>query len=166
MKWLLIIQGIIAILFGLAAFAWPGKTLSLLVILVGLYFFITGIISILVGITTIKANKNWWLMVIEGLLGLIAGVITFTTPGITAFFLFILVMVWAFIIGLLRIAFAIQIRKTNSNWWLWAIGGASAIIIGLMLVFTPLEGLLVVAWVIGFYALFSGIAAIGYALTE
>ena len=164
MRWLLILQGIISVIFGLLAFSWPGLTLATLVIFVGLYLFINGIFGLIAGLTSVKENKNWWILSIEGLFGILAGVITFTTPQITASFLFILVLVWAIGVGIAKISFALTIRSVDSNWWLYAVSGAASLIIGFMLIFNPVEGLIVVAWVIGFYALFSGITTIAYGL--
>ena len=164
MRWLLIFQGIVSILFGLLAFSWPGLTLATLVLFVGLYLFISGIFGLIAGLVSVKENKNWWILSLEGLFGILAGVITFTTPGITAFFLFVLVLVWAFIVGFAKIGYAFSSKSENSNWWLYALSGAASVIIGFMLIFAPVEGLLVVAWVIGFYALFSGITSVAYGI--
>src|SRR5690348_18448086 len=82
--WLLLLRGIVAILFGVLAFIWPGMTLLTLVLFYGAYALVDGALAIgeaVAGPHT--AGPRWWLAVV-GVLGVAAGLLTFLWPGITA----------------------------------------------------------------------------------
>jgi uncharacterized membrane protein HdeD (DUF308 family) len=82
--WILAIRGLAAILFGIGAFLWPGLTLTVLVLLFGAYALVDGIFAVIAGITGRTEQKRWWMMILEGLAGIVIGVLTFLWPGITA----------------------------------------------------------------------------------
>jgi uncharacterized membrane protein HdeD (DUF308 family) len=81
--WLLLLRGIAAIIFGILAFVWPGLTLVTLVLLYGAFALVDGVISLIAAFTgSAKPVPTWWLVVV-GLLGIAAGIVTFAWPGIT-----------------------------------------------------------------------------------
>jgi len=85
--WLLLLRGIAAVLFGLLAFIWPGLTLVTLVLLYGAFALVDGVISLVAAFTgSAKPIPTWWLVVV-GLLGIAAGIVTFAWPDITAILL-------------------------------------------------------------------------------
>src|SRR5438093_9751249 len=101
--WLLLLRGIAAILFGLLAFIWPGLTLVTLVLLYGAFALVDGVISLIAAFTgSAKPVPTWWLVVV-GLLGIAAGIVTFAWPGITAILLVLFII--------FEIIGAIQLRK-------------------------------------------------------
>ena len=81
--WILAIRGVAAILFGIGAFLWPEITITVLVLLFGAYALVDGIFAVIAGISVRKEQERWWMMVLEGLAGIVIGVITFLYPGIT-----------------------------------------------------------------------------------
>ncbi|HVJ91687.1 MAG TPA: DUF308 domain-containing protein, partial [Labilithrix sp.] len=78
----LISRGVVSILFAIVAFAWPQVTLAALTILFGAYAFIDGVTALVVAVQR-GSHPHRWLLVIDGLLGVAAGVITLFWPGIT-----------------------------------------------------------------------------------
>ena len=95
--WLLLLRGIAAILFGLLAFIWPGLTLVTLVLLYGAFALVDGVISLAAAFTgSAKPAPTWWLVVI-GVLGIAAGIVTFAWPGITAILLVLFIGAWALV---------------------------------------------------------------------
>ena len=56
--WLLLIRGIIAVLFGLMAFIWPGLTLVTLILLYAAYALVDGLMAIWVSVT----SRTWGLL--------------------------------------------------------------------------------------------------------
>src|SRR6516162_3789535 len=104
--WVLLIRGLLAALFGIMAFAWPGLTLLMLVLIYGAYAFIDGLTAIWVG-----AACRAWALLIFGILGVIVGIYTFFYPGITTIALLYLIAAWAIVRGIFEIVTAIQLRK-------------------------------------------------------
>src|SRR4051812_20607070 len=82
--WVLAIRGVAAILFGISAFVWPGITLAVLVLLFGAYALVDGIFAVIAGISVRKEQERWWMMLLSGLAGIVIGIVTFLSPGITA----------------------------------------------------------------------------------
>ena len=153
--WVLLLRGIAAVVFGILAFVWPELTLVALVFLFGAYALVDGVTAIYVG----GRARAWW-MVFAGVLGIIAGVLTFIFPGITAFWLLILIASWAIVRGIFEIAAAIKLRKELTNEWMLILGGIFSIIFGVLLVLNPAAGALAMVWLIGAFAAVFGIMMI------
>jgi uncharacterized membrane protein HdeD (DUF308 family) len=154
--WTLALRGLAALIFGLLTFFWPGITLVVLVFLFGGYAIVDGIFAIAASIKS-RESKRWWLLLIEGILSINAGVLTFTWPGITLLILLGLIAGWAIVTGVLEIVAAIQMRKYITNEWLLALSGIASLLFGVMLLINPGIGLLTVAWLIGAYAVAFGV---------
>src|ERR671920_271307 len=82
--WLVALRGLAAIVFGVLAFVWPAITLWALVLLFGAYMLVEGIFAIVAAVRAAGREARWWLLLIEGVLGVLAGLVGFLLPGITA----------------------------------------------------------------------------------
>lgn len=153
--WVLLIRGILAVLFGVMAFALPGLTLVTLVLLYGVYALADGLTALWVG----GRSRALWLVLV-GVLGIFVGIYTFINLGITSIALLYLIAAWAIVRGIFEIITAIQVRKEISNEWALIIGGIISIIFGVVLVANPVAGALAMIWLIGAYALVFGLMMI------
>lgn len=160
--WLLLLRGIAGILFGILAFAWPGITLLSLVILYGFYALVDGLFAILAAIKGGNIESRWWLILI-GILGVAAGLVTFFWTGITALVLIMFIGAWALIHGIFEIIGAIKIRKEIDNEWWLILSGALSVIFGLAVLIMPGAGALALIWLIGAYAIIFGGMLVGFA---
>src|SRR5262245_51558238 len=162
--WLLLLRGIAAILFGVLAFIWPGLTLVTLVLLYGAFALVDGVISLIAAFNgSAKPVPTWWLVVV-GLLGIAAGIVTFTWPAITAILLVLFIGAWALVHGVFEIIGAIQLRKEIDNEWMLIISGALSVIFGLLVMIAPGAGALGLIWAIAGYSILFGVPFIGLAL--
>lgn len=158
--WALILRGICGVLFGVLAFIWPGITLSVLVILFGAYAFVDGLINLIGAVRAIEAHERWAPLIVEGIFGILAGILTVFWPGITLIFLIYLIAIWSFVTGFLEIAAAMRLRRYVANEWILVVSGVASIIFGALLLFFPIAGALVIAWWVGAYAFIFGIMMI------
>ncbi len=162
--WALVLRGIAAIAFGALAFFWPGITLTALVFLWGAYAIVDGIFAIAAGVKTSDGHKRWWVLLLEGILSIAAGVLAFVIPGITALVLLMLIAAWAIVTGAFEIGAAIQLRKYITGEWLLALAGIASVLFGVALFLNPSAGALAVVWLIGAYAIVFGILLIALGL--
>jgi uncharacterized membrane protein HdeD (DUF308 family) len=152
----LLLRGIAAMLFGLFAIVQPGITLSALVLLFGIYALIDGSFALAASFTGWGHRDDRWLLVLEGLVGMAAGIITLTAPLLTAVALIFFIAAWAMGTGILKIVEAIRLRnEIRGEFWL-ALSGIASVIFAFLVMTRPAAGALAMAWVIGWYALFVG----------
>src|SRR5689334_9691466 len=106
--WALALRGLFALLFGVLAILWPGLTLEVLVLLWGAYALADGVFAIAAAIAGAGRFHHWWALLLEGVVGIAAGVVTFLWPGITALALLFVIAAWAVVTGILEIVAAIR----------------------------------------------------------
>jgi uncharacterized membrane protein HdeD (DUF308 family) len=155
-----LLRGIFAIAFGLIAWRWPGLTIGMLVFFFGAYALVSGLFAVVAGIAGRKAAEDWWLLLIEGLLGIGIGILTYRAPGLTAVALLLFIAMWAMVSGILQIVTAVKLRKEISGEFWMALGGIFWVLLALALMAFPLAGALTLVWVIAFVAMFSGVSQI------
>jgi uncharacterized membrane protein HdeD (DUF308 family) len=156
--WAVGLRGLLAGAFGLLALLMPSATLSVLVLLFGAYAFIDGVVALggaIFGGASPGERRGW--LVVEGIVGIATGVITFVWPGITVAVLTSLIAIWAILTGGLEIATAVKLRRELTNEWLMALSGVLSIVFGGYLIVSPVQGALAIVTVIGIYALVFGV---------
>ncbi|GAB1850045.1 HdeD family acid-resistance protein [Achromobacter xylosoxidans] len=158
------LRGVVAILFGLMAMFMPAITLSALVLVWGAFALADGVLALIAGIRIRERGKPLWALIIVGLLGVAAGIVTFLWPGLTALILLYIIAIWALGAGVFQIVAAIRFRKEIRNEWFLALSGLVSILFGAMLVLQPGAGALALVWVIGIYAVFFGILLLVFSL--
>jgi uncharacterized membrane protein HdeD (DUF308 family) len=153
----LALGGAAAVLFGLLTLVWPDVTLWALVVLFGAWAFVDGVFRLVALATGVPgAREHRTALIIQGILGIGIGIVTFIWPDMTALALLFVIAAWAFVFGVVEVAAAVQLRKVIENEWLLGLIGALAIIFAIALVITPGAGALVITWLIGWFALLSG----------
>src|SRR6267154_137095 len=135
--WAIALRGLAAILFGILAFVWPQITLTVLVFLFGAYALVDGAFAIIAGVKSHGEYKRWWVLLIEGILSVIAGVLAFMLPGITALILLMLIAAWSIVTGVFEIAAAIQMRKYITGEWMLVLAGIASLLFGIALFVNP-----------------------------
>jgi uncharacterized membrane protein HdeD (DUF308 family) len=161
--WLYALRGVVAIIFGIVAFARPEQALQALVLVFGAYALVDGIFAMFAGIAFRRYFERWWAVLLEGVAGVVIGLLTFFWPNITALALLYFIGAWALITGVFEIVTAIQLRRVITGEWMLILGGLLSILFGVLLFVFPGAGALSVVWVIGVYAVVFGISEIIFA---
>lgn len=154
--WALVLRGVCAVLFGLAAFAWPGITLAVLILVYGAYALADGILAVIWSFFARRPGAFPWGVLLAGLAGIAAGVIAFRWPGLTALALLYLIAAWAILRGVFEIVAAIHLRREIANEWLLGLSGLASIVLGAVLLAWPAVGVLAVLWWIAAFAIVFG----------
>jgi uncharacterized membrane protein HdeD (DUF308 family) len=156
--WAMVLRGIVAVLFGLAALFWPGLTLFVLLVCFGVYAMLDGLLAIVAGIRASGGHR--WLLLAEGALGVLAGLVVLFWPGTTALVLVYVISAWAIFTGLLKVVMAVAFRREIESGWLMILGGVLSMVFGVILGAMPGAGLVTLVWLIGIYALILGVALV------
>lgn len=162
--WVPLLEGLAAIGFGAALFFQPAITLVVLTTFLGAYWLVDGVFKVVGAFSGHNEDRSWWIMLLSGLLGIFAGLVVFGAPLmsalITQVFLVYMLAIQAIIGGLLSIVWAIRARKEIRGEG-WAIaGGILAILLGVVLVSSPLLSVLVLARVTAILAIAGGVALV------
>jgi uncharacterized membrane protein HdeD (DUF308 family) len=164
--WLFAIRGVAAIIFGILAFAWPGETLAVLVLFFAAYLLVDGValvVSLIRGDSA--ARRHAWAVGIMGVLSVVAGIVAFVYPGITAVALLYIAAFWSIVLGAFQLVAAIRVRRDIPG-ELWMITvGVIAVLVGVYLVVLPGAGLLSLVWLVGIWAVLFGLSSLMFAST-
>lgn len=163
MWWGFLLRGILAILFGIAAFIWPGLTGAILVSLFGAFMLVDGIFAI-ISVFAGKQMGSGWATLLEGLVGVILGVWAFIQPETVAAALVYVIAAWMIATGVMEIIAAVRLRKAIENEFWLGLAGVLSIIAGIFVAFNVAAGALAIIWAIGGYAIVFGIFLIMLAL--
>jgi uncharacterized membrane protein HdeD (DUF308 family) len=161
--WVLALRGLVAILFGLAALFWPDLILAVLIVLFGAYALVDGVLAVIAAFRSSGRGMRRPLLLIEGVIGILFGILALFWPDLTALTLVYIIAFWVILSGIARIVMAIMLRQELENEWSMALSGVLSVILGIVLILLPGAGLLAYTWLIGLLALALGIALIYYA---
>jgi uncharacterized membrane protein HdeD (DUF308 family) len=153
----MLIRGIASIVIGILAIAWPGMTIAVLVGIFGVYAIIDGLTNLFIGFSPARAGGRSWAHLVQGLVGIGAGVLAFLWPGVTALVLVFFIAAWAIMTGVFEIVAAIRLRKVIKGEWLLALSGALSVAFGVLVFAFPGAGAVGIAFVLGTYAVAAGL---------
>lgn len=156
-RWMLALRGVLAILFGLIALFVPGIALLAFIVAFAVYALLDGIVAVAVALGERTSSTRWWWVLVEGILSIVAGILAFAYPGVTALVLLYIVAAWAVLTGIMEIVTAVSLREVLSREWALIVAGALSVIFGVFLFVRPGLGLLSILWVVGIYSLIFGV---------
>ena len=159
--WMLVVRGAAGVIFGVLTFVMPQVSLLALVFLWGAYAIVDGVFNVTAAVRAGRAGRHWGWLLFEGIVSIGAGVVAFAWPGITAIALLAVIAVWGVLTGFAALAAAVRLRKEIRGEWLLALSGVLSIAFGVLLVAVPSAGALALLWMIGAYAIVSGLLLIG-----
>jgi uncharacterized membrane protein HdeD (DUF308 family) len=159
--WAVAMRGVVSLVFGAMALLWPGA----LMFLFGAYALVDGILALGTAAFNGRLAGGWrgWLLM-EGILGVAAGVATLRWPDITTLALLRMIAAWAIVTGVLEVAATVILRRDLEGEWLLALGGMAAVALGVFLVVLPQQGVLPARWLIGVSAIVFGVALVALAV--
>jgi len=161
--WMFLIRGLLALAVGIIAVIEPGATLAAIVLLLGSFFIVDGLFAAVKAFTIMRSDRSWWLLLLSGLVGIVAGVVVFAWPGLTALTLAYLIGFWAVVTGFAEIGVAVSLRRAIQGEWLYVIFGAISVVFGIFVVFAPGLGLFYLTLMIAIYGFLAGFSLIGTA---
>lgn len=163
--WLVLLQGIVALIFGWLMISRPGMSFAIFIQFIGAFWLIDGILTIVKSIEGRKHISGWGWGIVGGIFSILASIVIFINPVISAAF-FSVFLIWfigfaAIFAGIWSFVTGIRLRKEISNEWSMILGGLMGVAFGvLILVVDPVAQTVVLTIFLGFFALTGGIMQI------
>jgi len=152
----LITRGILAVVVGVIALAWPSVTVLALVIVFAVYAFMASAMEAARGFTSRSAGPVIGHLLL-GLVDLAAGIIALAWPAPTAVVLVLIVGVWAVIAGLVEFFAAFGSGERAGTRAMFIVGGLATVAFGVVLCARPGIGAVTLALLFGLFNLIYGI---------
>lgn len=154
--WLLLVQGIIALILGIALLSYPVETLMVIIVFLGAYWCASAIFTLF----SLAVDKSHWGMkLVLGILGLILGILILAYPLYSTF---VVPYIFVIIVGVLAMFYgfiALYGAFTGKGWGIGLLGLLS-IIFGLIILANPIASTIAVPFVFGMLGIVFGLAAI------
>lgn len=151
----LVLRGLLNIILGLVAVTWPGLTLYILILIFAINILIVGMFAIFEPLFD-KKNPHSVLTALLGILGVILGIFLIARPEIAAGVVVLLIAIWALCFGVVDLYAGFASSHEKGAWFL-VLTGILSLVFGVYMLFNPLTGALALVWVIGLYAILTGL---------
>jgi len=156
----LVLRGVVAILFGIAAVFWPGITLLTLLYLFSAFLLIGGIFELVYGIGRLGNGETSVLTrVLTPLLGLLqvgVGVYLLRHPHVTFGVLILLIGFTLIVRGVFEVIEGLFEEGPSIYRVVMILVGLLAVIAGILVLFQPQAAGVAFVWILGLYALITG----------
>ncbi len=162
--WVPLLQGVAALIIGLLLFTRPGATLVVLTMFLGAYWLVGGLFDIVGAVSRRDSDKHWALALVSGILGVVVGFFLLGQPILgamaTSLALVSLLAIGAILSGIFDIAWAVRVRnEIQGEGWIILLGVLS-VLLGLMLLASPLLAAAALVQFAAILAVVGGIALI------
>jgi uncharacterized membrane protein HdeD (DUF308 family) len=138
----------------------PIATAVVLAIVIGVWAIVDGVFDIVEAIRH-RGSSSMALRIVLGAVSILFGILVLVWPGMSLGILVIFVGIWAIIIGVLQIMASVRHRAVPNSGWVWGIiGGALAILFGILVLIRPGTGLVSIIWIVGIWAIVWGITLV------
>ena len=159
--WVLVLQGILGIAFGVVALLNPGITLVTLALLFGAWALISGISSLAQGWRVAEHRGRSWPFAVSGIVSILAGILAILLPPAAIGGLILFLGAWLVVSGVMEAYAAYEIRREIDNEWMLAFVGILRAALGALILVAPIVGAILVVTTVGWVAIVSGLFAIG-----
>ena len=159
--WLLVLRGLLTLIFGFLAILWPGPTLEVFAYIFGAYMLVDGVFALLAMLSGRAHGSHWLAFLVEGVTGVIIGILALLHPGLAVEAIIYLIAAWAIVTGVFQIVEAIMLRRYIEGVFWLAVTGLVSILLGVLLITNPFAGAIALTWILGIYAIIAGVMLIG-----
>jgi len=108
--------------------------------------------------------RNWWLLALRGVAGILFGIVAFVWPESTLAALVLVFGAYVFVDGIFAVVAGIGMRRQMDRWWLLVLEGAAGIILGVLTFRSPDTTALVLLTFIAAWSILTGVLEIATAV--
>lgn len=159
----ILLRGVASLVFGLLCFFYPGITLSVIVVIFGLYLLVDGAAGIWSAFRS-GPDRARPALLLQSTLSLIVGLGFLFAPQLATTYVIIVIGLWNIAVGLLQLAGAATLRNEIDHAVPLGLSGAFSALLGLLIVFYPAEAAISIIWIIAGTAAFVGLVLIVFAM--
>ena len=160
-----VLRGVLAIVLGIVAIAWPDITAAAIIWVIGIFAIVDGIVEIVEGIRRRGTGNGTAVLVTMGVLSLAVGIVLLVWPGKTAIVLTWIVGLWAVVYGLFQTVASLELRKVPGSGWGWGVlAGLLGLAFGLLVLFNVNAGLVSIVWILAVFAILWGVMLIAFGI--
>jgi uncharacterized membrane protein HdeD (DUF308 family) len=159
---MLVVRGVVGIVFGILAIAWPIETAIALMVLWGFWALMEGISSLMQAFRS-KTQESRLGLAVMGVIAVIAAFFLIFSPDVAATTLTWIFGIWLIIRGLFEVFAAFSSYRLTSR-WLLLLGAALSILLGVFFVVNPGRGAVGIAVWLGLIALCWGVVYVAMGL--
>jgi uncharacterized membrane protein HdeD (DUF308 family) len=158
--WVLVLQGILGIAFGILAILFPDVALVTLAYLFAAWAIVSGLSHLGEGMRVAEARGRSWPFAVIGVISIVAGIIAAIVPGITILGLVLLLGAWLVTQGVMEVYTAYRIRREVSGEWILALVGIVRAVVGLIVLALPIVGAVLTVSLLAVYSIVAGLTAV------
>jgi uncharacterized membrane protein HdeD (DUF308 family) len=158
--WFLTVNGLVAILFGLLLLLFTAEILKTAIFYFGILILITGVILLITTFYYFKKNKSASMVTIQSIASIAIGLILMVFPKESLNLFFILIGIWAAIIGILQLIILFFMRDRLTNGPVLLINGLLTILLGIIIFMHPFQVADTIAKLVGIFSIVFGITMI------
>jgi uncharacterized membrane protein HdeD (DUF308 family) len=152
-RWSLVARGVVALVAGVMIIIMPAAGLVAIVAVVAALFAVDGVLAIGFSLWTMRAERRWWLGVVQGLVTLGIAAATLLWPEATILALTWATAAWAIWQGVTELALARAVPEGGG--WL-AVAGALSLVLGIIMIALPMVGLFSLLVLVSAYLIIRG----------
>lgn len=134
--WMMAVRGVLAIAFGVSILVWPDVTLSIVVMLFGLYALLDGAWTIGAGARASTRVFDAWPVLLEGVVSVTLGLLALAWPWVPRRFVYVLAA-WGLITGVLELVAALRLPREGAGHWLLGTAGVSSLFLAILILLLP-----------------------------
>jgi uncharacterized membrane protein HdeD (DUF308 family) len=153
--WVFLVGGLASVIFGVLAFMQPGIALLVLSIFFAAAILVDGASNI-VGAVQHREKDGWWIMLLIGILGVVAGGYALLNPPVSMMAFIFLVAFEAILLGVFLLMLGYKVRKATSREWILYVTGALSLLFGILVIMNPTAGSRSIVYLIAGWALVIG----------
>lgn len=165
---LILLRSAVLLVLGIIFLARPDVPLTMAILVMGVYWFVDGILTVVRSLKARHTIGYWGFGVAVGVIGILAGLLVFSRPvattQLTTTVLVTILAIAAMISGLTNLATGVRMRKSGDSGFYLIIGGAISLLFGILLVTSPMYSILVLVRSLGVIAVIVGVVLLFEAL--
>lgn len=155
----LIAGGIVALLIGITALVWPSLTARFVIILTGAFLFIEGAFAL----RSYSFRPYTWSGIAEVVFGMTIAAIMVLAPSIAARIVIVLIAIGLLVRGTFQLYVAYRRRSETDARLFFGVAAVVSLLVGALLLVRPGAGVIGMSWLIGIFALITGISSLTWA---